>query len=201
MIFFIFVQPFELNESLNSKNVIMFTETEIIEGCLRNDRKMQKELYDRYASKLYALCLRYAHDRAEADDILQEGFVKIFFKIHQFSRQHSFEGWLKRVMINTAITHYHRNVKHYYQKDIDEIQESEIQGTSEGSVDGEYSTEELLNVVQSLSAGYRTIFNLYAVEGYKHREIAEILKIDEATSKSQFHRAKKIIQERLQNLQ
>jgi len=177
----------------------MFTENEIIDGCLRNDRKMQKVLYDLYASKLYALCLRYAHDKAEADDILQEGFLKIFFKINQFSRQHSFEGWLKRIIINTAITHYHQNVKHYYQKDIDEIQESEIHGAGE-AVEGEYSTEELLNIVQGLSAGYRTVFNLYAVEGYKHKEIAEILKIDETTSKSQFHRAKKIIQERLQQL-
>jgi RNA polymerase sigma-70 factor (ECF subfamily) len=178
----------------------MFTENEIIDGCLRNDRKMQKELYDRYASKLYALCLRYAHDRAEADDILQEGFVKVFFKIHQFSQQHSFEGWLRRVMINTAITHYHRNVKHYYQKDIDEIQESEIQEIHE-VLEDEYSTEELLSVVQGLPVGYRTIFNLYAVEGYKHKEIAEMLNIAEATSKSQFHRAKKMIQERLQNLE
>jgi RNA polymerase sigma-70 factor (ECF subfamily) len=177
----------------------MFTENEIIDGCLKNDRKMQKVLYDRYASKLYALCLRYAHDRAEADDILQEGFVKVFFKIHQFSRQHSFEGWIKRIIINTAITHYHQNVKHYYQKDIEEIQESEIQGTRE-IVDGEYSTEDLLQIVQGLSTGYRTVFNLYAVEGYKHKEIAEMLNIDEATSKSQFHRAKKIIQERLQQL-
>ncbi len=177
----------------------MFTEDEIIDGCLKNDRKMQKVLYDRYASKLYALCLRYAHDRAEADDILQEGFVKIFFKIHQFSRQHSFDGWLKRVIINTAITHYHQNVKHYYQKDIDEIQESDISGTNE-VLESEYSAEELLTVVQSLSTGYRTVFNLYAVEGYKHKEIAEMLKIDETTSKSQYHRAKKIIQERLTHL-
>lgn len=191
------MQLFYQTESLYSKNVVMFTENEIIDGCLKNDRKMQKELYDRYASKLYALCLRYAHDRAEADDILQEGFVKIFFKINQFSRENSFEGWLKRVVINTAITHYHHNLKHYYQKDINEIQESELQGKHE-VVEGEYSTEDLLNAVQSLSVGYRTIFNLFAVEGYKHKEIAEMLKIDESTSKSQFHRAKKLIRERLQ---
>lgn len=176
----------------------MFTEKEIIDGCIKNDRKMQKVLYDKYSSKLYAICLRYAKDRAEADDMLQEGFLKVFTKIEQFSQEHSFEGWIKRIIINTAITHYNQNLKHYYQKDIDEINESEIQQFE--VYDAEFSNEELLGVVQELADGYRVVFNLYAIEGYKHKEIAETLGIDVATSKSQFHRAKKIIQEKLQEL-
>ncbi|OQA98829.1 MAG: ECF RNA polymerase sigma factor SigE [Bacteroidetes bacterium ADurb.Bin217] len=176
----------------------MFTEKEIIDGCIKNDRKMQKALYEKYASKLYALCLRYAKDRAEADDMLQEGFIKIFTKIEQFSQEHSFEGWIKRIVINTAITHYNQNLKHYYQEDIDEINESEIK--KEEIYEAEYSKEELLSVIHSLADGYRMVFNLYVIEGYKHKEISEILGIDIATSKSQLHRAKKIIQERLEEI-
>jgi RNA polymerase sigma-70 factor (ECF subfamily) len=177
----------------------MFTEKEIIDGCIRNDRKMQKILYEKYASKLYALCMRYAKDRAEADDILQEGFIKIYTKIDQFSQEHSFEGWIKRIIINTAITHYNQNLKHYYQEDIDEINELEITNDEE-VYEAEYSQEELLNIIHSLADGYRMVFNLYVIEGYKHKEISEILGIDIATSKSQLHRAKKIIQEKLEEI-
>jgi RNA polymerase sigma factor (sigma-70 family) len=176
----------------------MFTEKEIIDGCIKNDRKMQKALYEKYASKLYAICMRYANDRAEADDILQEGFIKVFTKIEQFSQEHSFEGWLKRIMINTSITHYNQNLKHYYQKDIDEVNESEIEQFN--VYEAEFSKEELLGIIHELADGYRVVFNLYAIEGYKHKEISEILGIDVATSKSQFHRAKKIIQEKLDEL-
>jgi RNA polymerase sigma-70 factor (ECF subfamily) len=176
----------------------MFTENEIIDGCLKNDRKMQKALYDRYAPKLYALCLRYAYSKDEADDILQESFVKIFFQISQFSREHSFYGWLKSVAINTAITYYHHHKKHYYQDDIDEINETEIENNT---IEGEYSAEHLLQVIQELPTGFRTIFNLYAIEGYKHQEIAEMLNISESTSKSQLLRARKALQTKLEQLQ
>ncbi|HON52434.1 MAG TPA: RNA polymerase sigma factor [Bacteroidales bacterium] len=160
---------------------------------------MQKILYEKYASKLYALCMRYAKDRAEADDILQEGFIKIYTKIDQFSQEHSFEGWIKRIIINTAITHYNQNLKHYYQEDIDQINELEITNDEE-VYEAEYSQEELLNIIHSLADGYRMVFNLYVIEGYKHKEISEILGIDIATSKSQLHRAKKIIQEKLEEI-
>ena len=177
---------------------IMFTEKEIIDGCIKNDRKMQKVLYERYASKLYAICMRYVKDKAEADDILQEGFLKVFTKIEQFSQEHSFEGWIKRIVINTAITHYNQNLKHYYQKELDEIKESEIEHVS--IFESEFSNEELLGIIHELADGYRVVFNLFAIEGFKHKEIADILGIDVATSKSQFHRARKIIQEKLLEL-
>ncbi|MBK8806411.1 MAG: sigma-70 family RNA polymerase sigma factor [Bacteroidales bacterium] len=176
----------------------MITENEIIEGCLKNDRKMQKVLYERFSSRMYSICLRYAKDKAEADDILQEGFLKIFTKIHQFSREHSFEGWMKRIFVNTSITNYRQNTKYYEQLDVEEIRESDI--TSFHVDDAEFTKEELLNVVKELSEGYKMVFNLFAIEGYKHREIAEILGIDIATSKSQFHRARKIIQTKLMEL-
>lgn len=159
---------------------------------------MQKELYKRYAPKMFSICLRYAKCREEAQDILQEGFVKVFTKIGQFSGEHSFEGWLKRIFANTSITHYNLNLKHYYQEDITEIKETE--SLHFNASDNEYSREELLEVIESLSDGYRMVFNLFAIEGFKHKEIAEMLGIDEATSKSQFHRARKIIQKKLLEL-
>lgn len=177
----------------------MFTENEILDGCIKNNRKMQKILYDKYAAKFYALCLRYVHDKAEADDILQEGFLKIFTHIHQFSREHSIEAWMRRIIINTALTHYKKNVKHYYQKEIEEVREVDMElFTGE---EAEFTQEELLKIIQSIAEGYRMVFNLYAIEGYKHKEIAQMLGIDEATSKSQFYRARKIIQERLLEIQ
>lgn len=170
----------------------------IIDGCLKRDRKTQKELYNRYAPLFYSICLRYAKDRAEADDMLQEGFLKIFTKIEQFSRENSFEGWMKRIIVNTSITHYKQNLKHYYQDDITEIKETE--SAHFDNYDADFTKEELLGVIQSLSEGYKMVFNLYVIEGFKHKEIAEMLGIDVATSKSQFHRAKKLIQKKLAEL-
>jgi len=176
----------------------MFSEKEIINGCIKNDRKMQKELYKMFAPRMYSICLRYAKSREEAQDILQEGFMKIYTKINQFSGEHSFEGWMKRIFANTSITHYNSNLKYYYQDDITEIKESETLHFN--ASDSDYSEEELLEVIESLSDGYRMVFNLFAIEGFKHKEIAEMLGIDEATSKSQFFRARKIIQKKLLEL-
>ncbi len=176
----------------------MLSEKELIEGCVKNERAKQKMLYEKYAPKFYAICLRYSKDRAEADDILQDGFLKIFTKINQFSQEYSFEGWMRKIIVNTAITHYKQNLKHYYQKEIDEINEAEIESYEVN--ESEFTQEELLLVIQSLAEGYKLVFNLYAIEGYKHKEIAEILGIDVATSKSQFHRARKIIHARLKEI-
>lgn len=173
----------------------MLTEDEIIDGCLKNDRKMQKALYERFSRRMYSICLRYAKEKSEADDILQDAFLKVYAKIHQFSREHSFEGWMKRIMVNTALSHYKQNLKYYYQQDIEEIKESE--SPSFQFNDEEFTKEELMKVVQELSDGYRMVFNMYAIEGYKHKEIAEIMGVDIATSKSQFHRARMVIQKKL----
>lgn len=178
----------------------MYNEQEIIDGCLRGERKMQKLLYEKYSSTMFAICLRYTKNRDEAADVLQDGFIKVFTKMDQFSREHSFEGWMKRIFVNTALTHYKLNLKHNRNEDIDEIYESDITDRDTGSTDCEYSREELLGVVQDLSEGYRVVFNLFAIEGYKHKEIAEMLGIDENTSKSQFHRARKTIQQKLKEI-
>jgi len=167
----------------------------IIEGCINKSRKAQKILYDRYSQILLGICCRYARDRSEAEDILQEGFIKIFSNIEQYSGLGSFEGWMKRIIVNTSITYYHKNVKHIHNEDINEIRETKIEENNYEESD--FTREELFNVISELPMGYKTIFNLYAIEGYKHKEIAEKLGIDINTSKSQFSRARKLIQKKL----
>lgn len=176
----------------------MLSEEQIIEGCLNNQRLAQKALYEKYSSQMYAICLRYAKDKAEAQDVLQEAFLKAFMNIGQFSRENSFEGWLRRIFVNTAITNYKKNLKHYFHDDVDDIRE--VNTVNYKIHDDEFTRDELMGAVQGLSDGYRMVFNLYAIEGFKHREIADMMNIDVATSKSQYHRAKKILQTKLEEL-
>jgi RNA polymerase sigma factor (sigma-70 family) len=175
----------------------MLSEDQLIERCRKNDRKAQKMLYDKYAPTMLGICLRYVFERSEAEDILQEGFLKIFTKISEFEGRGSFEGWMKRVFINTAITLYHKNSKHnknHY--NIDDIYISKSEKPTFG--ESEFTNEELFNIIHSLPEGYKLVFNMYAIEGYKHKEIAEMLKIDINTSKSQYSRAKKLIRKKLE---
>lgn len=174
------------------------SEEQIIARCKENDRKAQKQLYKRYSGLLFGVCLRYASTRAEAEDVLQEAFMKIYNNIGDYSSIGSFVGWMKRIVINTSITHYHRNHKHWYHDDVDDIRECQMSSFDFTSSD--YTREELLSVIQSLPEGYRMVFNMYAIEGYKHREIADQLGIEVNTSKSQYSRARKLIQKRLESL-
>lgn len=176
----------------------MLDEKEIIEGCCRNDRKAQKALYERYASILLGVSIRYSGRRDEAEDILQDGLIKVYFNIKDFAGKGSFISWMKKIMVNTAITHYHRNLKHHYHQDIEDIRETDIEGTSLDTA--EFTREELFNVIKELPHGYRMVFNLYAVEGFKHKEIARMLEIDVNTSKSQYSRARGLIRKKLGSL-
>ena len=174
------------------------SDTQIIDGCVRHDRRSQQALYNKYSRFLLGICLRYAADSDEAEDILQEVFLKIYFNITDYSGTGSFTGWLRKVAVNTAINHYHKNLKYRYHDNIDEYVTVE---TGVASFEEDYFTaDELYKTLNELPAGYRTIFNLYAVEGYKHKEIAEMLDIDVNTSKSQYSRAKASIREKLENL-
>jgi len=176
----------------------MLSDRQIIKGCAKHDRKAQKLLYERYSGFLLGICLRYASDRAEAEDILQDSYLKIFFNIDDFSGTGSFTGWLRKVAVNTAITHYHKNLRYRYNVDIEEFTSFE---TGVSSFEEDYFTsDELFNVMNELSAGYRMVFNLYAIEGYKHKEIAKMLEIDTNTSKSQYSRAKAVIRAKLEKL-
>jgi RNA polymerase sigma-70 factor (ECF subfamily) len=173
----------------------MLDENEIIKGCCRNERKAQKALYERYAPILLGVCIRYSGRRAEAEDILQDGLIKVYFNIRDFAGKGSFINWMKKIMVNTAITHYHRNLKHHYHQDIEDIREMNIEGKVMDTAD--FTRAELFNVIKDLPHGYRMVFNLYAIEGYKHKEIATMLEIDVNTSKSQYSRAKALIRKRL----
>jgi RNA polymerase sigma-70 factor (ECF subfamily) len=166
----------------------MFNLEEVIEGCKKNKRKAQLDLYDQYASLLLTVCMRYVADKSEAEDILQEGFLKILKNIREYSGKGHFENWMKKIMINTAITHFHKEKKHYYHDEIENVHDFELQFTL--SPDKEYDEKELYELLKRMPEGYRVIFSLYAVEGYKHKEIAEQLKIEESTSKTQYLRAK-----------
>ena len=176
----------------------MVNDLQIIEGCAKHDRRAQQMLYDKYSRFLLGICLRYAEDKAEAEDIMQDSFLKIFFSIKDFSGTGSFAGWMRRVAVNTAITHYHKNLKHRYHIDIEEYLtvETGISNFEESF----YTSEELYIVLNELPAGYRMVFNLYAIEGYKHKEIAEMLGIDTNTSKSQYSRAKAVLRDKLEKL-
>ena len=172
----------------------MISDTDLIEGCQREDRKMQHELYHRFAPKMYGVCLRYAGSVEEAEDILQEGFIKVFRKIGSFRGEGSFEGWIRRIFVNTAIEHFRR--KSYLQP-ITEREENTVE-TQYLSVLDNLAEKDIINLVQQLSPGYRTVFNMYVVEGYTHKQIAEMLGISEGTSKSQLSRAKQILQDLVQ---
>ncbi len=175
--------------STESNHTIL--ESDLIDGCIRGDRRMQEELYRRFAPRMYAVCLRYASNTEEAEDILQEGFIKIYKKLDSFRREGSFEGWIRRVFVNTAIEHFRR--KKYLQP-VTEKEEATLEGNYLSVLD-ELAERDIMNLVQQLSPGYRTVFNMYVIEGYTHKEIGDMLGISEGTSKSQLSRAKVILQE------
>jgi len=176
---------------LSGKSNPAIAENDLIKGCLDGDRRMQEELYNRFAAKMYGVSLRYASNAEEAQDILQEGFVKIFRKLETYRGDGSFEGWIRRIFVNTAIEHFRRRV---YQQPITEHHEKSVEGNYLSVLD-DMAEKDILALVQELSPGYRTVFNLYVVEGYTHREIGEMLGISEGTSKSQLSRAKVILQD------
>ena len=152
---------------------------------------MQQELYQRFSSKMFGVCLRYAGNTEEAEDILQEGFVKVFRKIGSFRSEGSFEGWVRRIFVNTAIEHFRRKT---YLQPVTEREEETIEGNYLSVLDS-LAERDIIQLVQQLSPGYRTVFNMYVIEGYTHKQIADALGISEGTSKSQLSRAKIILQD------
>ena len=176
----------------------MLGEKQLVKLCAKRDRCAQKQLFDRYSGLLLGICRRYVAETSEAEDILQEGFLKIYLKIREYKGTGPLIAWMTRIIINTAITHYHKNRKHHFYSDIEEVNETDVEGFIFSDLD--FTSDELLNVIGSLPKGYRMIFNLYAVEGFKHKEIAELLEIDVNTSKSQYSRARKLIRKKLENL-
>ncbi|MFL5774337.1 MAG: RNA polymerase sigma factor [Flavisolibacter sp.] len=179
---------------MNKASNQIFSESDLIDGCIRGDRKMQYELYQRFAPKMYGVCLRYAGKAEEAEDILQEGFIKVFNKMSSYRGEGSFEGWIRRIFVNTAIEHFRKKT---YLQPITETEEASVEGKYLSVLD-KLAEKDIIQLVQQLSPGYRTVFNMYVIEGYTHRQIAEALNISEGTSKSQLSRAKMILQDLVQ---
>jgi len=171
----------------------MLSEKELIDGCAKGDRASQKALYDRYCRKMLVYCLRYAKSTPEAEDILQEGFVKVFKNIGQFRSESKLDTWMTRIMINTALNHQRQKLYMLPMLDVTEIHLPE---NEEISLAG-FHLSELVTLIQSLPDGCRIVFNLFAVEGYSHKEIAEMLGVSEGTSKSQYNRAKTLLRAKL----
>lgn len=155
---------------------------------------MQEELYNRFAGKMYAVCLRYANSAEDAQDLLQDGFVKVFRNLHRFRAEGSFEGWIRRVFINSSIEHFRK--KSLQLSKVSEKEEGTIEDTGISALDT-LAEKDIVRLIQELSPGYRTVFNLYVVEGYSHKEIGEQLGISEGTSKSQLARARSILQKKV----
>ncbi|KPM46613.1 RNA polymerase sigma factor [Jiulongibacter sediminis] len=170
------------------------SEYELAKAIKQGDRKAQTLLYDRYSGLMLAICQRYLGDKMLAEDVMIQGFMKIFDKIGQFSFNGSFEGWIKRIMVNEALMKL-RSVKNI-EVDMDEVSASNFKTNETTSLE----REDLMKMIQSLPQGYRTVFNLYAIEGYSHAEIATQLGISEGTSKSQLSRARALLQEKLAGL-
>lgn len=168
----------------------------LIEGCRKGDTVCQKELYRLLAPKMYGVCLQYAGDRDEAKDLMQDAFIKVFNKIDQFTGKGSFEGWVRRIVINTALEKLRGQVKMESLDDKPLLNDKPVQGDH---LD-ELSAAEIVELISRLSPQYRLVFNLYAIEGYNHMEIAEMLNISEGTSKSNLSRARAILQEKVNEL-
>lgn len=172
-------------------------EEALIRECLRGSLQSQKHLYEHYAGKMYAVCLRYARTSADAADILQEGFVKVFTKMDQFNFQGSFEGWIRRIMVNTALRTYQRQRFDYEQSGFERLPEPPVDADALSAL----SEQELLRLIAQLPEGYRVVFNLVAVEGYSHAEVAELLGIQESTSRSQLTKARRWLIEQLERME
>lgn len=166
---------------------------QLIENCKINDTKAQGELYKLFSSKLFSVCLKYSRNYVEAEDNLQDSFLTIFNKIEQYKNKGSFEGWLKRITVNTVLQRY-RNEKFFEIINEDAIEDVELE------IDEEHvSIDYLLKIIQELPDRYRLVFNLYVLDGYSHKEIAEMLKINLGTSKSNLARARQILKQTIEN--
>jgi len=191
--FFNLVIFFSISLMNDTGNIGNYSASEIISRCLKGDQSAQHYLYKTFSPRMFGICLRYAPDYHTAEDLLQEGFIKVFRHLGKYRGEGSFEGWMRRIFVNTSIE-YFRKAVHIYPILDDDNHEIDIVDNS-CFVDLDY--QDLLKMVQNLSPGYRTIFNLYVIEGYSHKEIAKMLEINEGTSKSQLARARLILQKKV----
>lgn len=179
---------------MNTESNHNVSETDLIDKCIRGDRQMQELLYRKYSSKMYGVCLRYSRNTEDANDLLQEGFIKVYDNLKKFRGEGSFEGWIRRIFVNTSIEHFRKKVKFQI---VGEVQENTIEDYDLNVLDT-LAEKDILTLVHELSPGYKTIFNMHVVEGYSHKDIADMLGITEGTSKSQLARAKGVLKKSLE---
>jgi RNA polymerase sigma-70 factor (ECF subfamily) len=169
-------------------------EQQLLKDCLKGDVHAQKRLYEKYARKMFGVCLRYAGDQSMAEDFLQEGFIRVFTRLKSYRMEGSFEGWIRRIMVNTSLEILRKKDIFRYASPMDP--ELQVDDQVE-DVEDVPDTDVLVRLIQAMPAGFRAVFNLYAVENYSHKEIGQMLGISEGTSKSQYARARAWLQKRL----
>ena len=167
------------------------TEEVLVKACLSNNAAAQQDLYQRYSPKMLSVCYRYAKSREDAEDMLQEGFIKVFTQIKQYEARGSLEGWILRIIVHTCINHLKKNKK--FSESVDLAFAGNII-IREDNIPGAMHAKQIIECIRSLPLGYRTVLNLYAIEGYSHKEIASLLDIEESSSRSQYNRAKNMLE-------
>lgn len=167
------------------------TEQSIIAGCLQNDPLAQRELYNRYSPKMLSVCYRFAQNREDAEDMLQEGFIKVFTQIHTFQNKGAFEGWIRRIVIHTCINLLKKHKKFHEQLSLEYAETVQFR---EETIPSMMQARQVVECIRQLPLGYRTVLNLYAIEGFSHKEIGTMLDIEESTSRSQYTRAKNMLE-------
>lgn len=183
----------------------MVPDEQIIRGCMTGKRKAFSQLYKKYAPTMMGICMRYCKNRIDAEDVMQDGFMKVFSQVHKFRSEGSFEGWIKRIMINAAIDSYQSNLRLSFVQDSGTILENaELADTFEEDDDLpealNLSKEKLMRMIQELPDGYRMVFNLYAIEGFSHKDIASMLGITESTSKTQLLKARRVLRKKIESI-
>ncbi|TDX00100.1 RNA polymerase sigma factor [Dinghuibacter silviterrae] len=168
------------------------TEDVLLQGCLHKDAAAQQEFYNRYSPKMLSVCYRFAKNREDAEDMLQEGFIRIFSQIHQFQHKGALEGWIRKIIVHTCINLLKKNKK--FSENVD-IQYAQHLSVREEAVPAVIQAKQVIECIRMLPIGYRTVLNLFAIEGYNHKEIAEMLDIEESTSRSQYTRAKAMLED------
>ena len=170
------------------------TEEAILQGCIKNNAAAQKELYQKYSPKMLSVCYRYGHSREDAEDMLQEAFIKVFLQIHTFEGRGALEGWIRRIIVHTCINILKKNKR--FNESVDIIHATGVQ-VREESIPSIIQAKEVVECIRMLPMGYKTVLNLYAIEGFSHKEISVMLDIEESTSRSQYTRAKAMLEDTL----
>lgn len=180
-------------------NNISAEDEELVARCVRNDRRAQRKLYEKYASRFFPLCVRYVSSREEAKDVLQDGFIMLFDKLHTYKGEGSFDGWMRKIFVNTALMAIRKNDVLKYSEEIETVPINTM-GYDNYDVIDTLDSKQIMDIIQEMPDGFRTVFNLFIFEGYSHIEISQALGITEGSSRSQLSRARLWLQDRINKL-